>query len=137
MRRFLNRPTAEQGMTLAECAAALFVLAVGVLAGMQLVLLSVSTGDRLQRDDAARTLLAGRLDELLALAWDDPGLRPGGSLEEPRPGFSEEVLLDGRAWFVCRRVTVVVDGRKLVSLALVSAGGEGRPGPRLSGWVVR
>lgn len=124
-------------MTLAECAAALFILAVGALAGMQLVLLSVSTGDRLQRMDAARELLGGRLDELLALEYDDPGLGPGGSLDEPRPGFSDEVLLDGRAWFVCRRVTALVDGRKLVSLALVPEGADGRTGPRLSGWVVR
>lgn len=127
----------DGGMTLAECAAALFILAVGVLAGMQLVLISVSTGDRLQRAAAARALLAGRLDELLALDYDDPGLRPGGSLDEPRPGFSEEVLLDGRTWFVCRRVAVLVDGRKLVSLALARADGSGRPGPRLSGWVLR
>lgn len=133
-----NRLAEQLGLGLAECTAALLILALGAVAGMELVALSAWSGDRLQRMSAAHTLLAGRMEELLARPYDDPALEPGGSLTEPRPGYSEEVILDGRVWLVCRQVLLETDSRKLVSLVVTRAGeGHGRPGARLSAWAVR
>jgi hypothetical protein len=133
-----NNATGQQGIGLAECTAALLILAVGALAGMELVVLSASSGDTLQRWAAANTLLAGRMEELLALPYDDPALEPGGSHTVARPGYSEEVTLDGRVWCLLRRVSPEAGGRKRVTLAVVGAGEGGRrPGARLSAWVVR
>jgi len=126
----------ERGIGLAECAAALLVLAMGALAGMELVVLSVRAGDALQRAAAANSLLAGRLDRLLALPFDDPALSPGGSLIFPRPGFSEEVSLDGRVWRIYRQVSLQGTHEKLITLRVVVAGDAAdRPGARLSAMV--
>jgi len=126
----------ERGVGLAECAAALLVLAMGALAGMELVSLSVRAGDALQRAAAANSLLAGRLDQLLALSFDDPALSPGGSLTFPRPGFSEEVSLDGRVWRIYRQVSLQGANEKLITLRVVVAGDAAdRPGARLSAMV--
>jgi prepilin-type N-terminal cleavage/methylation domain-containing protein len=128
----------QRGMGLAECMAALLILALGAVAGMELVALSTWSGDALQRAAAANTLLAGRMEELLALPYDHPTLEPGGSLSLPRPGYSEVVTLDGREWLVCRQVALEAGGRKLVALAVHRAGEGGRrPGARLFAWVVR
>ncbi len=125
-------------MGLAECTAALLVLALGALAGMELVALSARAGDALQRAAAANSLLAGRLEELLALQADHPALEPGGSLTEPRPGYFEELTLDGRVWRIHRLVSPESGGRKLLILRISTVtGGGGRPGSRLSAWVVR
>lgn len=125
-------------MGLAECVAALLILGLGALAGVQLVALSARAGDALQRAAAANTLLAGRLEQLLALHADDPALDPGGSLTGMQPGYCEELTLDGRVWRIQRLVSPETGGRKLVTLRISSASDEGsRPGPRLSAWVVR
>ncbi len=132
-----HNTTGQQGIGLAECTAALLILAVGALAGMELVVLSARSGDALQRQAAANTLLAGRMEELLSLPYDDPALEPGGSLILPRPGYSEEVTLDGRSWLLHRQVAMEAGGQKLVTLTVVLAGEGGRrPGARLSAWVV-
>lgn len=128
----------ERGVGFAECAAALLVLAVGALAGMELVVLSARAGDALQRAAAANSLLAGRLDQLQSLSFDDPALSPGGSLTFPRPGFSEEVSLDGRVWRIYRQVSLQGSHEKLITLRVVGADeGERRPGARLSAMVCR
>ncbi len=125
----------EQGVSLAECTAALLLIGLAALSGLELVALTVVTGDRLQRHAAANCLLAGRLEERLALPYDDPALDPGGSLDDPRPGYAEELTLDGRPWQVLCLVSQEAGGRKLVTLRLAPAGGG--PGARLSAWVVR
>jgi len=97
---------------------------------------SVRAGDALQRAAAANSLLAGRLDQLLALSFDDPALSPGGSLTFPRPGFSEEVSLDGRVWRIFRQVSLQGANEKLITLRVVVAGDAAdRPGARLSAMV--
>ncbi len=93
----------QRGVGLAECMAALLILALGAVAGMELVVLSAWSGDALQRAAAANTLLAGRMEELLALPYDHPALEPGGSLSLPRPGYSEVVTLDGRSGWAAAR----------------------------------
>jgi len=127
----------ERGVGLAECSAALLLLAVAALAGMELVALSVRAADRLQRLSTAGSQLTGRLDSLLALPFDDPALLPGGSLADPLPGYAEDLVLDGRPWQILWMVTLEADGGKLISLRLVRTGESGRPGPRLSAKVYR
>jgi len=129
----------ELGVSLAECVAALLLLGVGALSGLQLVALSLGTGDRLQRDAAVHSLLAGRLEERLSLTFDDPALDPGGSLDDPRPGYTEELILDGRAWHLLCFVSPETANRKLITLRIVPVdpGALDRPGARLSAWVAR
>jgi hypothetical protein len=128
----------DRGLGLAECAAALLVLAAGALAGMELVALSARAGDTLRRASAANCLCAGRLEELQALPFDDPALRPGGSLRLPLPGYSEDVTLDGRVWRLYLRIVMEGAHGKVITLRITLASEENQaPGTRLSTMVFR
>jgi prepilin-type N-terminal cleavage/methylation domain-containing protein len=87
------KPTSESGFTLVEALVAIVVLAVGLIAIANLMVVAGTSNSVANTATAAATVASRELERLTAIPYDQ--LVAGGDLDNNDPGYFDETNIEG------------------------------------------